>query len=122
MNKIIPFLLCTFCLASCDNYGYSDKNNMKVVTMQKANQEVTWRTGEVRYFEFEGGFYGILAANGDKLLPLKLSTECMQDGAIIEFRGQEIKDMMTTKQWGVVFEISESRLIKPGSPSRKPTH
>lgn len=122
MLKALILFLIALSIASCELNAYSAKNVMEVEPISDANQALKWRKGEVRYLDFEGGFYGVFAQNGDKLLAVNLPREYMQDGAVIEFQGKEIKDMMTTKQWGTVFEISASRLIKPGTGSHQPTH
>ncbi len=122
MFKNLIFLLVIFFIVSCELNASSAKTNVEKERMSKPNETTVWRKGEIRYLNFEGGFYGIFAQNGDKLLPFNLPREYLQHGAIIEFQGKAIKDMMTTKQWGIAFDISASRLIKPGSKHTQPSH
>jgi hypothetical protein len=69
--------------------------------------------GTIRYFEQEGGFFGIITDKGQKLLPDNLDKIYHQDGAVIEFSG-EIKNVMTIQMWGKPFTINDIKLISPG--------
>ena len=71
--------------------------------------------GTIKYLPMEGGFYGIIAKDGKKLLPMNLKAEYKQDGAVIKFSGKPIKDIVTIQQWGTPFKVSEIVIIKPGS-------
>ncbi len=88
------------------------ENKLEKVDMQP----VKTYTGTVKYLTFEGGFYGIVDKNGTKFLPRNLDKQYRQEGAIIEFKGEFIKGMMTIQQWGEPFEIKEVKLIKAGNP------
>ena len=71
--------------------------------------------GTVKYFKMEGGFFGIETDKGQKFLPMKIADKSvLQDGAIIEFSGDQISGMMTIQQWGTPFEVTKVNLIKPG--------
>lgn len=78
--------------------------------------------GTVKYFDFEGGFFGVVTDTGEKFLTSGLPAEFLQDGAIIEFSGHEIKDIATIQQWGVPFKVEKSKLIKPGKKISDRTH
>ncbi len=114
MKNRLLLIICLLFSFGCESETYSSENAMVIPVVEKKAKESAWRTGEVHYLPFEGGFYGIIAENGDKLLPLNLSQTYYQHGTIIKFKGVVIKDMMTTKQWGEVFELSEVKLIKAG--------
>lgn len=80
---------------------------------QTVNKNLTYR-GTVKYFDLEGGFFGIVTDKGKKLLPQGLNREMLTDGAVIEFSGQMIKGMMTIQQWGTPFKVTDAKLIKAG--------
>lgn len=82
---------------------------------QTVNKNLTYR-GTVKYFDLEGGFFGIVTDKGQKFLPQGLSREMLTDGAVIEFSGQMIKGMMTIQQWGTPFKVTDAKLIKTGKP------
>lgn len=76
-------------------------------------KELTYR-GTVKYFDFEGGFFGVITDNGENFLVNGLPKEYYQDGAIIEFSGKALKDMATIQQWGTLFKAEQYKLIKSG--------
>jgi hypothetical protein len=67
--------------------------------------------GRIEFIELEGGFYGIITTQGEKLLPLNLKPPYLQHGTKIEFSGHR-NDIMTVVQWGQPFTLAELRLIK----------
>jgi len=74
-------------------------------------QSIITGVGEVRYMEFEGGFYGIVSDQGDKYLPLNLEEEYKKDGLRVSF---EIvpADVMTLQMWGNPVEIKDIKLLE----------
>ncbi|MCH7505214.1 hypothetical protein IID04_06245 [PVC group bacterium] len=67
--------------------------------------------GEVRYMEFEGGFYGIVSDQGDKYYPLNLEEEYKKDGLRVSFEAVPA-DVMTIQMWGIPVEIKIIKLIE----------
>uniref|UniRef100_Q0HZ80 Uncharacterized protein n=1 Tax=Shewanella sp. (strain MR-7) TaxID=60481 RepID=Q0HZ80_SHESR len=67
--------------------------------------------GTVRYMNLEGGFWGIIADNGQKILPKNLPQEYRKDGLRLSFTAQEITGMMTIQQWGTLSSLSEMTVI-----------
>ena len=71
--------------------------------------------GTVRFYQLEGGFFGITTEQGKKFLPMQVSDpSVLKDGAVIEFSGEKVEDMMTIQQWGTPFKITKVRLISEG--------
>lgn len=83
-----------------------EKSNVKKVVANMITVQ-----GTIHYFDLEGGFYGIITKNGQKLLPLNLAKEYQQAGAVIEVEGELVQDMMTIQQWGTPFKIYHLELI-----------
>lgn len=77
--------------------------------------------GTIKLIELEGGFYGIVTDDGQKILPMNLNPEYLQDGAEIEFSGH-YKNVMTIQQWGKPFTITEIKLIKAGKKKSNPEY
>jgi len=77
-----------------------------------------WQKVTVKYFSFEGGFFGLISNNGNKLLPMNLPKEYQIDGTLLKVQGEKAKDMMTIQQWGVPFNLNKIELIKLGSGSK----
>lgn len=62
-------------------------------------------TGKVMYFDLEGGFYGIVADDGERYLPLNLPDEYREDGLAVRFTVIEKSGVATIYQWGTPVEI-----------------
>lgn len=67
--------------------------------------------GTVRYMNLEGGFWGIVADNGQKILPKNFPEEYRKDGLRLSFSAQEITGMMTIQQWGTLSNLSNISVI-----------
>lgn len=76
-------------------------------------QNIVWHTGNVKYLPMEGGFYGIITDDGQKLLPTNLDKKYRQHNAQVKVKGKFVK-IQTIEQWGKPFEISAIELIKAG--------
>ena len=61
--------------------------------------------GTVTYIDLEGGFYGIIADDGGRYLPLGLEDRYRVDGMQVTFAGEVARDAVTIQQWGVPVEI-----------------
>ncbi len=123
MNKTLalPLLLSvilSLCLAGCSQE--SNKQRKAPAQLKEANSQVkdtkekNWQEVTVNYYDFEGGFYGLVAKTGDKLLPMNLAKEYQLPGTVLKVQGQLIKDMATIQQWGQPFKITHIELITLG--------
>ncbi|MFS1424345.1 hypothetical protein [Shewanella sp. 10N.286.48.B5] len=77
--------------------------------------------GTVRFFDLEGGFWGILTDDGQQILPSNLAKEYQKDGLRLSFSTTEVTDMMTIQQWGILSTLSNIEVIgqvesKGGNP------
>jgi len=96
----------------------NDKVSVKVSKNslpKEALDKLSWQEATVTYLNFEGGFYGLVTKDGEKLLPMNMKNDFRQHGAIVKVRGHIQKDILTTQQWGTPFKIAEIKLIKAGS-------
>ena len=78
--------------------------------------------GTVQYIDLEGGFFGIVADDGTRYLPLNLPEEFSEDGLAIEFTGIIREDVVTIQQWGTPLELTgisadgmAMKMISPGN-------
>ena len=68
--------------------------------------------GTVRYVELEGGFYGIVADEGNtRYNPTNLHSDYRQDGLRVRFRGVVREDVVTTQMWGKNLELMDVQEI-----------
>ena len=106
----------SFLLLACN------ESSSKGDTMIKSEQtSEIWHQGTVQYFEFEGGFYGVVTDKGGKYLPINLKIEYRRQGTVIRFTGKEVKDRVSIKQWGTMFQFDKVELIKLGKGGEKNT-
>lgn len=80
------------------NKGQQDKNKMTL-------------TGQVLYQDFEGGFYGFIAKNGDKYQPIGLGKAYRQHGLVIQIEAHEMPDMASTQQFGKIIKVLSVKVI-----------
>lgn len=71
--------------------------------------------GKVVYLTMEGGFFGVVTKDGRKLLPMNLPKQFQQDGAVIQFSGKVLTDIVTIQQWGTPFKFQDVELIEAGN-------
>jgi hypothetical protein len=117
----LPLLLSvilSLSLAGCSQESKEQSKapaQLKEVTSQMNDtKEKIWQEVTVNYYDFEGGFYGLVTKTGDKLLPMNLAKEFQLPGTVLKVQGQLIKDMMTIQQWGQPFKITHVELISLG--------
>ena len=84
----------------------------KIRVEQKMDVKMVTIQGTIIYLNFEGGFYGIVTKNGQKLLPMNLTKEFKKVGAVVKVKGELMSRMMTIQQWGTPFKISHIEIIK----------
>jgi len=61
--------------------------------------------GTITYVDIEGGFYGIIADDGERYLPVDLPEEYRTDGLRVMFVADVLKDTVTIQQWGIPVEL-----------------
>ena len=124
MTKTLTLSLLLSSMFSLALTGCSQANNEQL-QLQEAlkpgdsqvtdEQKQAWQQVTVKYYDFEGGFYGLTTKAGDKLLPMNLAKKYQLPGTVLKVKGQIIKDMMTIQQWGQPFKITVTELIKLGN-------
>ncbi|MFV7771577.1 hypothetical protein [Shewanella marisflavi] len=86
-------------------------NGLSAEQPHSPDNGINMTQGTVRYFNLEGGFWGIIADDGRQILPQNLAQEFRKDGLRLSFKAQEVKDMMTIQQWGVLSTLSDIEII-----------
>ena len=62
--------------------------------------------GTVTYVELEGGFYGIVADNGNHYNPINLPSNLKVDGLRVKFKGIVREDLQNIQMWGTLIELT----------------
>ncbi len=71
-----------------------------------------WERGEVTYIDLEGGFYGIITEQGQKLDPTNLPEEYKEDGLEIRFQAEEKEGAFGIRMWGTIVEIADIKRLE----------
>ncbi|MCM2465060.1 putative hemolysin [Methanoculleus oceani] len=79
---------------------------VEVIAIDTAgNATYVAKNGTVAFVDLEGGFYGIVADDGERYLPLDLNETYRVDGMRLSFIGEIARDTATIQQWGTPIEI-----------------
>ncbi|MBS1272172.1 MAG: hypothetical protein MAGBODY4_01311 [Candidatus Marinimicrobia bacterium] len=77
-----------------------------------STEEIISDRGTIRYIDLEGGFYGIIADNGERYDPLNLPEEFKQDSLRVKFTAVEAKEQASFHMWGTIVEITRIEKVK----------
>jgi len=89
-NRILVLIFLAFVLAASSCSDDSD---------------IVSGTGTVTYLSLEGGFYGIIADDGEHYDPTNLPPEFRQDGLRVRFEAVILRDQYSVHMWGTIVEI-----------------
>jgi hypothetical protein len=98
-------LMGLFLLAALDSPAMGAGDNEKGTGIRSG-------TGTIKYINLEGGFYGILADNGQKYLPGNLAKEYQVDGRRVTFRAKILTGVVTIQMWGTPVEVLSMESLK----------
>ncbi len=62
-------------------------------------------TGTIRFIDLEGGFYGIVADDGQRFDAGTLGESFQQDGLRVRFTVRERTGVMSIRMWGRIVEV-----------------
>ena len=63
--------------------------------------------GSIIFNDFEGGFFGIIADDGEKYDPINLPKEFEIDGIRVKFKLNILENQSSIHMWGIIVEIIE---------------
>lgn len=64
-------------------------------------------SGKLVYQQYEGGFLGFIADNGEKYTLRGIDKAYRKNGMTLTLSGAVRNDIMTTRQFGSVFEVKD---------------
>lgn len=114
--RSIGIISATLWISACQQLG-SDENvaplteNAEPTVEQKleesnmSEQKLTVN-GRVEFKSFEGGFYAFIADDGRRFTLYKIDKQYLRHGLRLTLTGTPRPDMLTTTQFGTVFEVS----------------
>ena len=83
----VVILLLSIALSGCDEIG------------------IISGTGEIKYIDLEGGFYGIVADDGEHYDPIDMPSEFKEDGLRVSFIVKILENQGSIHMWGSVVKI-----------------
>ena len=92
----------------CHNSAPSGEQATGSKTATASTQTVT---GTVRYIDVEGGFYGIVTDDGQKLDPVNLPREFRKDGLRIQAQVEPVQQQVSIRMWGTPVRIIEFKRL-----------
>jgi len=90
--NLLVMLLCIIILSGLSGCILKDK-------------DIVEGTGTMTYLSFEGGFYGIIADDGEHYDPINLPSEFEEDGLQVKFKGKIRDDLASFHMWGHLIEL-----------------
>lgn len=117
MKILVVTFFCFFSFA-CS----SQAQPKKTIEKETVQANASWISVKVIFLEFEGGFYGLVTNEGEKLLPINLGPEYKVANTKLKIQGKKIEGMMTIQQWGTPFKIAQIELVSKGENKNKASH
>lgn len=69
------------------------------------NHNIVKGLGTIKHIDLEGGFYGIVAENGECYDPINLPSRFKKDGLRVWFKGKVRGELGSFHMWGTVIEL-----------------
>lgn len=112
-NLFYPLLATILLVASLLVACQTDENTVvaEQEVMVPSSQKLETYTGYIVYKSFEGGFYAFEGQNGEKFTLMGLAPEFRRDGLVVSIQGEQLKDVMTTSQFGTPFKLSKISVL-----------
>ena len=70
-------------------------------------------TGEIRFIDIEGGFYGIVADDGTHYIPDSLPADYQVDGIRVSFKGIAEQPAPNVRMWGTLLHLNSLAILSP---------
>ena len=92
MRAISLLVMSLFCIVTLPGCLLRDKN-------------IVEGNGTITYINLEGGFYGIMADDGEHYVPINLPSEFKVDGLRVRFKGKIRDDLVSIYMCGTLLEL-----------------
>ena len=115
--KPLLFVLFTASLAACAGAPDAAPNptaqeTPAVAENPAATEGLIQGLATVRYQDLEGGFWGLVADDGQKYDPLELDEALQQEGLRVRFSARPDTDRMSSHMWGQIVELVEISTVE----------
>jgi hypothetical protein len=108
MNKILIVVLITLATLTLAAHSRAEqKIPMPTVTFtaSEPKPQLLSFVGTIEFVKLEGGFYGIVAKDGKKYMPVNLDKKYQKHGLKIKCQVAQRPELVTTQMWGQAVEI-----------------
>lgn len=90
--SLLVILFCMIILSGLSGCLFKDK-------------DIVEGSGTITYINLEGGFYGIVADDGEHYVPINLPQEFKVDGLRVRFKGKIRDDLVSIYMCGTLLEL-----------------
>ncbi len=123
-----------FFLIACQQLSSTTEGPLAKANIEKENEMLhkthtssavkndEWLYATVKRIHLEGGFYGLVLRNGQKLLPLNLEENFRKHNLVVMIKGSKKKGVITIQQWGTPFMITEVQISDIKNPVQRTDH
>lgn len=101
---VVFALVLSVALTACSS-GETAGDNGDASSPSETSSQTVEGTGTIRFLDFEGGFYGIIADDSTRYDPGGLDEAFQEDGLRVRFELTPQEGMMTTRQWGTPADL-----------------
>jgi hypothetical protein len=88
-----------------DDLGKADRCEGEFASPAPEGSQNVDLMGRLEWIELEGGFWGIIADNGEKFVPTDVCEPLREDGLRVHFSGRTRPDMSGIHQWGTYLDL-----------------
>lgn len=104
----MPLVLLVLCLAGTTGCAQPEARSEG---LERAGQDVAF-AAEVKWISLEGGFFGLVAEDETKYLPLNLPEGFRRDGLRVKVKGRLKEEAVTIYMWGKPLEILDLKALE----------
>ena len=135
-SALCAALFLVACHQTPDDKAQTTQTDVQQVTSATANADTTKETqqemlhmsdqlqtinGRIEYKTFEGGFYAFIAEDGSHYTLMSIDKRFLRHGLRLTIEGVPKPDMLTTTQFGTVFEVTTVSNVDETGVRPKPT-
>lgn len=112
MRTLATILLLTIGLAACRTNSAPEQPITEMPMSEDESGSTVHGTGKIVFNDFEGGFYGIEADDGQKFYPVNLDDAFKEEGLRVRFELQTQTGVMSIVMWGTPVSVVSLERLK----------
>jgi hypothetical protein len=112
MTRAVLFLTLLAVAGGCGGTQRDEQTGAPVNARKGSPAASRQITGTVKHIDLEGGFYGIVADDGQKFDPANLPDAFRQDGLRIRARVEPLEGQVSVRMWGTLVRIIDIQRVQ----------